>query len=244
MAAAGAGVEFMATAMQRLAALEARVGTVAALEARVAASEAALAAYKAAMPQPQAYYVLLEVPPWTADSRAARLLEVRRRVLTAVASVTDPGMRSEMFVRCFLGRTHGWYIAVVFITCGSCGPTHDPGALRSALSACGTRVVQWEPVMSHIEQLWFQHRVAEPVVHLPIRVGGEGVDVHTTQIAVADAELGFYRLADYYAGHLLDEEAVQRAEAWAEAACCELFVHSAERGDFDATGAYDSDDGA
>ena len=148
MAAAGADVEFLAMAMERLTALEARVDTVAALEARVAASEASLAAYKAAMPQPVAYYLTLEVPPWIADSRAARLLEVRRRVLAAVASVTRPGMLSEMFVRCFLGRAHGWHIAVVFITCGTCGPTHDPGALHTALSGCGARVVQWAPIMS------------------------------------------------------------------------------------------------
>ena len=221
MAAAGAEVEFLAMAMERLTAVEKRVDildVVTALEARVTASEAALAAYKAVMPQPQAYYVVLEQPPWTAESRAARLLNVRRNVLAAVASVTKHDLLAEMRVRCFFARRGGSFLAVVLVTCGSRGPTHDPGAMHTALSGCGLRVAQWLTIMTDIEATLFEHQVADPVVHFPIRVDEDDIPSHAyvANVSTADAAVGFHRVRVNCVYGASFPGRAQRAEEWAQ----------------------------
>ena len=238
MAAAGAEVEFLAMAMERLTALEVRVDVldvVTALEARVAASEAALAAYKSAMPQPQAYYVVLEQPPWTAESRAAQLLDVRRSVLAAVASVTTHDLLAEMRVRCFFARRRGSFLSVVLVTCGSCGPTHDPGAMHTALSGCGLRVAQWLTIMNDIEQTLFEERVGDTIVHFPIRVDEDDIPsrAFVADVSTADADVGFRRVRENCVYGPDFPERAQRAEEWAQLTDFDFVVHYELRGDFD-----------
>ena len=234
MSAEDVSVEFLALAMERLTAVEKRADAIAALEARVAASEAALAAYKAAMPQPQAYYVVLEQLPWaSAGERAERLLEARRSVLGAVAAVTRPALLSEVGVRCFLGRSRGTHVAIVLITCGTCGPTHDPGDLHTALSGCGVRVKQWHTIMSRIEQTHFEVAVADDVVFLPVSANAEPNEF-AARISTPDAEVGYGRLHVHRARP--DPEEAERAEEWVRVTNFDLFVHDKPRGDLDATG--------
>ena len=215
-------IEFLAMVTERMTALERRVDVVAELEGR-------LEAYKAVMPRPLAYYVELEQPPWaSADERSARLLHVRRAVVAAVATVTKR-LPTEMRVRTFLGKAHGKPIAAVFITCGSCGSTHDPGEMFKAIGACGISVKRWDTILSEIEATHYTVCVADDAVFLPIRCD-ESLPprVHET-LASRDADVGFFRLAPGVAE--VDDDDAECAAEWARMTNFSRFIQCEPRGD-------------
>ncbi len=117
--AAPAGVDFLAMLAERQTALELRIG----------ALSASFAAYTAAMPRPRAAYIALPQLP------GAQLLDVRRRVLEAIAAAY-PRHTERVFVRCHLGSEGPWSLApgtraaVVFVTYDS---LVEPDPLRDKL---------------------------------------------------------------------------------------------------------------
>jgi hypothetical protein len=175
--------------------------------------------YKAIMPRPEAYYFVLRV----ADDAA--LVDVRRAVLTAVASTLQ---RTHWRVRvcCFLSINGPWLrdgvttAAVVFVSgvgFGCCVPTHDPGAMYAALASCGASVVLAHAVMSSLESQYF-HSMGDDEVLVPVRAA----DAHTLPHAdyvQADHALGWCvaRRRGIY-------ESWQRVNAWATATGFNLFI--------------------
>ena len=207
-------------AMERVGALEARVD---AAETRLAQSEAALAAYRGAMPTPYGYYVLLEQEPWSSQAeKAEQLPHLRRRVLTAVASAAH--MPSEFRVRCFQGRYHDRFVAVLLISCGTMmTPTHDVAAMYAAVLRCGLSLVQWHTIMSGIEMTHFEYNMNCAVAHLPVPIRAF---VNTFFDATADATVGFYRFSNNPLSFGADEQEgdIDRAEDWAELTNCRFFI--------------------
>jgi hypothetical protein len=215
-------VEFLAMVTERMTALERRVDSVSNLEAR-------FEAYKAVMPRPLAYYVELEQPPWSsADERSARLLTVRRAVMGAVASVTKR-LPTEMHVSAFLAKAHEKPIAVVFITCGSCGPTHDAGDMYMAISACGVRVKRWDTILQDVEATYYKTQVSDDTAYIPIRCEDALPPCVYETLASRDTDVGFYRLAPNIVA--VDDEDTERAEEWALVTNFKHFIQCAECSD-------------
>jgi predicted phage tail protein len=216
-AMAAPSLEYLAMVNERMTALEVGLDSATAALRAVTTS---LDAYKKIMPRPEAYYFVLRV----ADDTA--LLDVRRAVLTAVASALQ---RTHWRVRvcCFLSVNGPWLrdgvttAAVVFVSgvgFGCCVPTHDPGAMYAALASCGASVVQAHAVMSLLEEQYFLHSLLDDEVLVPVRAAEAHTLLHANYVQ-ADHALGWCvaRRRGIY-------ESVERVMAWASATGFELFI--------------------
>jgi hypothetical protein len=214
-AMAAPSLEYLAMVNERMTALEVGLDSATAALRAVTAS---LDSYKAIMPRPEAYYFVLRV----ADDAA--LVDVRRAVLTAVASTLKRG-HEYACVHCFLSINGPWQrdgvttAAVVFISGVSCSavPSHDPGELYAALASCSVSVVHAHAVVSSLESQYFVHSMGDDEVLVPVRAA----EAHTLPrgIGAADDALGWCvsrRRAIY--------ESWQRVDAWASATGFELFI--------------------
>jgi hypothetical protein len=220
MTSASAEVELLAMAMERLTALEKRAD--------------AADAYKAAMPRPHGFYVVLGVPAWsTPEEREERLVQTRRSVLAAVASVAkaDEGAR-WVNVRCFLLQKTSEpsdCIAVVLIGCADHKNAKiDPGELYQAMPCVvGVSVRQWYAIMSRVELAWFMLQLREKVSYAPVSsddVGRLAGPLDELEGSSADEEVGFCRLRDSPTSGFTPEE-LEEARQWALVAGPRMHIH-------------------